>query len=233
MFAAPLTIPNSRWTSQSYGEALPTQKSVQGTTHGKGGFEGRPTLATSLWPHIQDWCIGRSPIDVRQALLAMREFWRFLQRYEARGFTPITDIDDVRPEIALVWPMPPDGTWDAPLRATHQTAGRIITLARQQRSGLRDFFWTSMPPPEPRTKDLPSQHDTRNALSLLKAEAYAIFARWKRADELASTGRNLLDIPRREYRQGALVYTHRGGCPRYIPGGDRTSRPSLPHETYD
>jgi hypothetical protein len=60
------------------------------------------------------------------------------------------------------------------------------------------WHWHPFPRPEPTAaKDLPTDKEVREALSLLKDEAYAIFARWDRADKLAAKGRNLLGIRRR------------------------------------
>jgi hypothetical protein len=65
--------------------------------------------------------------------------------------------------------------------------------------GPAHFHWPSPIRATPAVdKDLPTEEEARAAFHLLAGQAKEIFKRWKRSDELAEQGRNLLEMPRRQ-----------------------------------
>src|SRR5438445_836461 len=173
-------------------------KETRGTMPSKGDFRGRPVLAEGLWPAIRDELQGRKPHLFQCVFSALRSFWRFLDAFERQGFAPVLEVADIRSGLAMLWLNPVDRAWDP--SNSSQSFEMIGKLLRRTRERLRladAWVWCSFPNRErTATKDLPSDAQVRASMSLLKQTAYAIYRRWKRADVLASVGRNLLEIPR-------------------------------------
>jgi len=130
-------------------------------------------------------------------LTALRGFWRFLDQYEKtfQLASPVT-LDSIGEVIASAWMHPPtDDAWSYTDRNV-MSVGSILRLAHTWKGSSDSFFWpaVSMEPKE--LRDVADEAQARSALTLLKREAQAIYARWRRADELSAKGRNLLDCNR-------------------------------------
>ncbi|MBD8881858.1 hypothetical protein IHE49_15330 [Rhodanobacter sp. 7MK24] len=175
------------------------QRTGRGGQFWNGGFAGRPVLADQLWPAIKLGAVSRGYSALHICLGGLREFWRFLDGYEQRfgAVQSLADIDEVK---GLLWLHPPDdGDWKAPTLSYYSQCRFILQQALALTSGKdRLFVW----PPYPDRnytvgKDVPDQAQSRAALTLLKREAQAIYARWRRADALAAEGRNLMQLPRK------------------------------------
>lgn len=175
----------------------------------KGDILARPELADAIWRALRQHLAGRKPSAFLSAVSALRAFFRFLDAYEAAGHQPIASLEDIRMEHSILWLNPLPGTWEPPnQKRVHNIVGALIRTARKDIYGPQDTFdWHPFHKRNPiNRKELPSEPETREALALLKSRARDIFARWKRADELASQGRNLLDIRQGKGRSGAFDF---------------------------
>lgn len=174
-----------------------------------GAYRGRPELAESLWSSICRSLEGKKPTAFLTLLSSLRSFWRFLDAYERKLGQSVVNLADIRPEHAILWLTPIDEAWSPPTqKRTHTSIGALLRNSRLEHFGADDFWhWHPYPKKDAiSTKDLPSDAVVREALSLLKNAARAIFARWARADALAEKGRNLLSIPRRTGVLGAFDF---------------------------
>ena len=160
-----------------------------------GGYSGRPELAEALWPAIKLNLDGAARSTARSRLVYLRQFWRFLDAFETT-FMERVSFETIGEVIAHVWTHPPaECSWKAEAEAV-RTIGQLTRLAHQLRGTEESFFWPSVEAPPKVIKDIATDQQAWAALQILKREALAIFARWDRADRLASTGRNLLDCKR-------------------------------------
>jgi len=83
--------------------------------------------------------------------------------------------------------------------------GKLVRRTRERLRLPHAWVWGSFPKGSLiEAKDLPTDAQVRGVMSLLKQTAYAIYRRWKRADALASVGRNLLDLPRTPSNKNVL-----------------------------
>lgn len=169
-----------------------------GASDWKGGFRGRPALAQELWPDLQDALHGKKPKAFNSAISALRNFWRFLEAYECRGFAPIVEVADITSGLAVLWLNPIDEGWNPCNSSSNfDQVGRLVRRARERLQLQNAWVWISFPRNRtPVAKDLPSDAQVRASMVLLKQTAYAIYRRWEHADAMAATGRNLLDVPR-------------------------------------
>jgi hypothetical protein len=180
-----------------------------GADRWKGGFRGRPKLATAIWQPLNDWLFGKGPEAFRRVIYALREFWRFLDGYEANQFSPVNDLSDATAELGILWITPVSTKWNPVKRkSAYVFIGTILRLARKNQFGSDDLFeWPSYPKAEPTAdKDLPSDAEIRCALTLLKHTAYQIYNRWQRADRLAAEGRDLSKIKRHAKGERAFEF---------------------------
>ncbi|AGG90941.1 hypothetical protein R2APBS1_3890 [Rhodanobacter denitrificans] len=168
-----------------------------------GGFEGRRDLADLVWPALQtlarDW--GQSSLV--QAAAALRSFWRFLDSYEAVFEGEITR-DVLGGALGQLWLYPPPGVrGGTPRPGYYSLVAQILKMAL----GPTQFHWPNAPRSISNDKDIPAEEEARAAFHLLAEQAKKIFRRWKRADELAQQGRNLLDIPRKQQgKDGRMLH---------------------------
>jgi hypothetical protein len=125
----------------------------------------------------------------------LASFFRFLDGYESR-FGPVNQLDEVTDAMGILWLNPLDDAWETPTQATYEQCGHILRLERRRRRvSIRELDWPDYPKPEPTdTKDVPTEPETRAARNLLKRTAWAIYARWQRADALAAEGRNFIAL---------------------------------------
>lgn len=172
-----------------------------------GGFKGRPELAESIWKPIIAQSAGRKPRALVDTLNSLRRFFRFLDAYESQGFQQVEHLEDLRSEHSMLWQNPMSDAWQPPnQKRAYNQVGSLLQEARRELLGRNDIFdWHPFPKREPtESKDLPSEPEIREALSLLKETARRIFARWSHADALAKTGRNILDVHRKIGVKGAF-----------------------------
>lgn len=166
-----------------------------------GGFRGRPALADALWPELRNYLIGKKPSIFNNAISALRAFWRFLDDYEQYGTERISQLSDISTSLSILWLNPIDEMWSEHSRQAHELIGILVRSARHREKMQSAWAWHPYPRAEATaSKELPTEGQVRSAMHLLKQNAYEIYARWKRADALAETGRNLLTISRN--RQG-------------------------------
>lgn len=166
-----------------------------------GGFKGRPALADTIWPELQDHLLGRKPVVFNNTVASLRAFWRFLNDYEQQGFASVQQLSDISTALSMLWLNPIDGAWSAHSAQAHETIGLLVRKARQREKLQGAWAWHPFPRAErTESKELPTESQTREAMHLLKRTAHEIYARWKRADALAVDGRNLLAV--RRARQG-------------------------------
>lgn len=167
----------------------------------KGGFSGRPGLAEALWPAIQASYRGKSSKTLRQYLFNLRTFWRFLDVYEAWSDTTV-QLPQCNELLGSLWRHPPSkDAWTPVRRVILSNVGAILRLSHRIAGTEKTFFWPVLPKEPVDGKDIADQVQAKAALNLLKREAQAIYARWKRADQLASQGRNLLVCTRNDSNQ--------------------------------
>jgi hypothetical protein len=158
-----------------------------------GGFSGRPELADLLWPALKELARGWGQSSVINAVAALRKFWRFLDQYEA-VFPGKISREVLGGALGQLWLFPPQGvSAEPPDFATFSQVAQILSGAL----GRSEMHWPSAARPSSgEFKDAPNEEQARAAFHFLAERAKAIFRRWKRADQLASVGRNLLDVPR-------------------------------------
>jgi len=182
------------------------RRSGAGRTVWKGGFRGRKELADLIWPALKTLALDWGQSSVVQAAAALRAFWRFLGSYEAT-FPGEISRDVLGGALGQLWLYPPPGVSSGPPIPTHYSqVAQILKLAL----GPANFHW---PSPVRSTsnvdKDIPTEEEARAAFHLLAGQAKEIFRRWKRADDLAAQGRNLLEVPRRQQgKDGRMLQFH-------------------------
>ena len=172
----------------------------------KGGFCGRPQLASQLWPALRMECIKQGAQTSKTFLSAMRAFFRFLEAY-GRQFVPIEDLLDLTEAVGMIWLHPPQQVWATPTRDHFKFVGRLLLRARLMSGGERGrFIWPIYPKANKiGGRDVPDELQARAALNILKREAQSIYRRWDRADGLAAIGRNLLLHPLKSGKFGFTV----------------------------
>lgn len=167
----------------------------------KGGFSGRPGLLADLMPYLAPLASGMSPQQASSRRSGLISFWRFLDAYEAFleeqsiSFRRVDRLHHITALHMKNYCLPgPNGSW----RATQDSRARIIrSLIREAviDQEIDDVFMPALPEVRNRKETPPDEFGLELIAYLRKLVAH-ILLRWRRADQLASQGRNLLDFSR-------------------------------------
>ena len=168
----------------------PNKKTGKGGKAWGGGFRGRPALTRQLLPVLSDLHGAVKPVQFGSRIAAFRGFWRFLDELESvGGIAPIDSLSDLGVAHGVLWIRK-----YAPPYTTYFLARQACELAREMH-GLTPLGWPSMRFPRKPAADVATPEQAQIIYIALKHRVYAAFDKWRVADELASKGRNLLEIP--------------------------------------
>lgn len=183
----------------------PEKKTGKAAYHWLGAFSGRPGLADELFPTLKAYFANLSPKKIRTLLTDIRQLFRFLDAYESwiatqtdAASTPrIDSVNHITILHGLRWiTPPPHGGWASAKVTSYSNVVKLITYTRA-RLGFSMVAMPSAPSRDPiRRSDVPTEKQGKSLIIELSRRAKSIWNRWARADELASSGRNLLAIPR-------------------------------------
>jgi len=175
-----------------------------------GGFRGRPGLLEDLIPTIRAKHAKDNPNFFQGTLLHMRTLFRFLDAYErvldGKGveYQSVERLHQLTGAHLDMMSKPgPDEAWVA-AGYSQARGARTLILDAIHNHDLPDVHastllrWSRL-----KRVDPPTQEEVASLIRFLRSEVLAIFVRWRRADRLASAGRNLLDVAKR--RDGAFV----------------------------
>jgi len=156
-----------------------------------GAFRGRPALIDALIPEIQTRYSMKSPQIIVSIQGDLRTLWRFLDSWEQQTGTRIDHLLDIGDLHGAAWVRqnPP------PRRGPYQTAARLLNDARN-RAQVAPVLWETLPGKIPRVTDMPDPTRIKLLYHELKRRAFAIFRRWKEADECAAKGKSLVGVKR-------------------------------------
>jgi hypothetical protein len=158
----------------------------------RGDFTARPELAEQLISVVRALARKWSWASLNSCRFALRDFFRFLDAYEAHSGRTI-DLAAIGESLGMSWRRPVDDKWPAPKKNAWRHMRQILYAAHNQYFAAESrFVWPVVSDKKPSERDCPTRDEARAALTLLKREAQAVFARWKRADDLAKSGKSLL-----------------------------------------
>lgn len=165
-----------------------------------GGFSGRPQLLADLFPHLRLICVGESLRSGQVKRNALMNFWRFLDGYERYlsengvPFKPVKRLHDLTAVHINAYTMPaPTGTWTNTDGGVHTSLLRGIIRAARVKLDLPELLLTTYQRTSAR-KETPDVEKGIGFIRFLKRKAHEVLARWKRCDELAAQGRDLLAL---------------------------------------
>jgi len=150
-----------------------------------------------MFPALHQLCAGatlRGGVVRRSALVS---FWRFLDTYEtymSEKGVPIRRIERLHDITSLhlqMYSTPgPEGSWKA-TKDTRVANIRSIIRAAISDQGLPELLLSRFSEPQQR-KETPDQESGIDFIRFLKLKVHAVLARWRRSDELAASGRDLI-----------------------------------------
>lgn len=164
-----------------------------------GGFTGRPELLADLWPSLSANLSTQtlaSGVNKRQSLI---RFWRFLDAFEdymaeqGEKIPRVNRLHDVTAYHLNSFSSPgPDSRWEACLG----TQASIVRGAIRAAVIDHELPELIVPPISSGTnkRETPPDDSGIAIIRYLRTEALQILQRWRRADELAIEGRNLIEL---------------------------------------
>ncbi len=163
-------------------------------------FSGRPGLLADLMTAIRDSYTARPYTSAQNLCSSMRSLWRFLDDYEnrlAKAGTHLPRIDrlhQITGPLLDLWSQPgPNASWDAASEVYSRTVRRLILDAIEVH-GLPPVRLVALRVRSRTPKDTLSEDAALALIRFLAKNVAAIFRRWKRADSLAASGRDLLSL---------------------------------------
>lgn len=198
-----------------FAEGAPDQKVGQGSHMWSGGFRGRPDLLDDLLPVLRAKHGSSNPNNFAQVQSYLRTLYRFLDAYEDRlersgvSYQAVHRLHHLTgPHLDMMSKPGPGGEWVA----AHQhvmSPLRTLILDAVYYHGLPELHLAALSRRRPLRKDTSTPEEAASLIRFLRGEVLAIFVRWRRADELAMVGRNLLDgsleANRKEHDFGELI----------------------------
>lgn len=166
-----------------------------------GGFSGRPGLLSDLMPYLAPLASRMAPQQASSRRTGLILFWRFLDGYETfleKQGVVVKRVERLHHITALHiknFSLPgPNGSW----RAAKDTRSRTIRSLIREAVVNQDIDDVFMPPiPDVRIrKETPPDEVGLELIAYLRKLVAHILIRWRRADQLASRGRNLLEVAR-------------------------------------
>lgn len=189
-----------------FADGAPDHKVGQGSHMWSGGFRGRPGLLNDLLPVIRAKFGGTNPNNFAQVQSSLRTLYRFLDAYEDRlsrsgvSHQPVHHLHHLTAAHLDMMSKPgPEGEWAAALHHVMRPL-RTWILDAVHYHGMPDLHLAALSNRRPLRKDTSTPEEAASFIRFLRSEVLAIFARWRRADELAAAGRNLIDNPPEEGR---------------------------------
>lgn len=165
----------------------------------KGGFSGRPDLLADLMPALARANRTAAPNQANARRNAVVSFFRFLDAFEEHlatekvPFEKVTRLHHITAMHMKYFTMP-GPNWDA---ATGSQARVVRAAIREmiEEMMLPSVFMAAIPDPRNR-RETPSGAAGLRLIEFLREKVVATLARWRRADGLAASGRNLLIVQR-------------------------------------
>lgn len=169
----------------------------------KGAFTGRPELLQDLWPTLSANLANVTPRAAVVRRNALLSFWRFLDALEGHmssegiPFKRVVRLHDLTARHFALFSSPGlKGAWEATLdtRAVHV---RGMIKAAISDHDLPDLMLPALRIPLSR-RETPSEEHGLAVIRYLRSEAISIIRRWRRVDQLARRGRNLIELYRKQ-----------------------------------
>ena len=152
-----------------------------------GSFSVRPKLALELSEAISLVLGASKPRKFRHAVGGFRSFWRFLDSLESSGLEPVEELADLDIAHGVLWVR---STWNPPY-STYQVVRDVLETARDL-AGMDPLAWISVKPTPAKPAEILSPAQAKLLYSALKRRVFEAHDRWRRSDDLARQGRNLL-----------------------------------------
>ncbi|WP_136256461.1 hypothetical protein [Metallibacterium scheffleri] len=171
----------------------PHQIRGKGAAKWLGGFRGRPVLALQLREAISLHFGANKPHAFARRIASFRGLWRLFDRLENAGLEPIEALADVEMAHGSLWLR----SEQPPAYSDYATARIALETAREL-AGLDPLAWMTLRKTEKKLGDVATREQAHRIYHALKRRVYATYDRWRNADELAASGRNLLEVPKEE-----------------------------------
>lgn len=165
----------------------------------KGAFSGRPDLLTDLMPALARMTRAMPPNQANACRNAVVSFFRFLDAFEEHLTTekvPLVKVTRLHHITAMhmkYFTVPGPG-WEA----AQGSPARVVRAAIREmieEMMLPGVFMAAIPDPRNR-RETPSEKAGLRLIDFLRELVSGTLERWRRADSLAATGRNLLVMER-------------------------------------
>lgn len=163
-----------------------------------GGFTGRPKLLSDLLPSLRHKCTFVSMASGGQYKSALVAFWRFLDAYERHlrdlhvTFNRVERLHDITSLHLDMFSTPgPEGTWVAVKDSRAKNLRRTIREAISDQALPELLIYGNHEPTARR--ETPAHESGLELIRYLKVRVHSVLARWKRCDELAAEGRDLVE----------------------------------------
>lgn len=170
-----------------------------------GGFTGRPELLADLWPSLSANLSTKTPVSAMMKRSSLIRFWRFLDTFEAfldeqgGSVRRVRRLHDLSAYHLNAFSSPgPEERWAACV-GTQAFVVRSVIRAAVVDNELPELIVPSISSTT-RGRETPPDDSGIAVIRYLRAEALAIMRRWRRADDMALEGRNLIALYERDDR---------------------------------